>query len=159
MFGNFAVMRWSNASNSWSRLLGGLSTYGQHAASAMDTARSRILVVGGLNNDHGLYDMASNTMAKVSFTGPEAANIMDLANGMVYDPGLDAFLLRRAGAGSTIYRINAQTFYVDTLPNISGASIPASTNGVYRRFLYVPQLKGVIYFPSYEGNGWFIRTS
>ena len=159
VFGNFAVARWSNASNTWSRVLGGVSTYGQSSASAMDTARRRILVVGGENNDRGLYDMASNTMTNISFTGPDAGNIGGLANGMVYDPALDVYLLRKAGAGNTIYRINAQTLYVDTLPNTNGASIPASTNGVYGRFLYAPQLKGVIYFPSYGGNGWFIRTS
>jgi hypothetical protein len=159
VFGRYAVSRWSNASNSWTRLLGSVSAYGQSSASAMDTARNRILIVGGENNDRGLYDIASNTMSNVSFTGPNAGDVGGTANGMVYDPGLDVYLLRKAGAGSTIYRINAQTFYVDTLPNANGGSIPASTNGVYRRFLYVPQLKGVVYFPSYSGNGWFIRTS
>jgi hypothetical protein len=159
VFGGFAVARWSNASNSWSRLLSGVSTYGQSSASAMDTARNRILVVGGENNDRGLYNVASNTMTNVSFTGPNAGDVGGTANGLVYDPGLDVYLLRKAGAGNTIYRINAQTFYVDTLPNTNGSSVPSSTNGVYRRFLYVPQLKGVVYFPSYSGNGWFIRTS
>ena len=159
VFGGFSVARWSNASNTWSRLLSGVSTHGQAAASAMDTARNRILVVGGEKNDRGLYDLASNTMTNVSFTGPNAGDVGGTANGLVYDPGLDAYLLRKAGAGSTIYRINAQSFYVDTLPNANGGSIPASTNGVYRRFLYVPQLKGVVYFPSYSGNGWFIRTT
>ncbi len=161
VFGNFAVARWSSASNSWTRLLSNTGTYGQYAASAKDTKRNRILVVGGENNDRGLYDVASNSMSGVTFTGPNASALAGDANGngMIYDPGLDVYLLRKAGAGNTIYRINAQTFYVDTLPNSNGASIPSTTNGVWNRFLYVPQLKGVVYFPSYDGNAWFIRTS
>jgi hypothetical protein len=160
VFASYAVARWSSASNTWTRLLTNVATYGQYAASAMDTKRNHILVVGGQTNDRGLYDMASNTMSNVTFTGPNAADMTgDTGNGMVYDPGLDVYLLRKAGAGNTIYRINAQTLYVDTLPNTNGASIPGATNGVWNRFLYVPQLKGIIYFPSYDGNAWFIRTS
>jgi hypothetical protein len=158
-FGSYAVSRWSSASNTWTRLLSSTGTYGQYAASAMDTKRNRILLVGGETNDRGLYDVASNTMSSVTFSGPNAADLTGQGNGMVYDPGLDAYLLRKAGAGNTIYRINAQTFSVDTLPNTNGASIPNAQNGVWNRFLYVPQLKGVIYFPSYDGNGWFVRTS
>lgn len=160
VFAGFAVVRWSSASNAWTRLLTNAPAYGQYAASAVDTKRNRVLVVGGQNNDRGLYDMSSKTMANVTFTGPNASSMTgDTGNGMVYDPGLDAYLLRKAGAGSTIYRINAQTFYVDTLPNTSGSSVPSATNGVWNRFLYVPQLKGVIYFPSYDGSAWFVRTS
>ena len=73
VFGNFAVARWSSASNTWTRLLSNTGTYGQYAASAKDTKRNRILVVGGENNDRGLYDMASNTMSSVTFTGPNAS--------------------------------------------------------------------------------------
>jgi hypothetical protein len=160
VFGSFTAARWNSAANSWTRLLTNTGTYGQYAASAMDTKRNRILVVGGENNDRGLYDKASNSMSNVTFSGPNASAMTgDTGNGMVYDPGLDAYLLRKAGAGNAIYRINAQTFYVDTLPSTGGSSVPSAINGVWNRFLYVPQLKGVIYFPAYDSNAWFIRTS
>jgi hypothetical protein len=159
-FANYAVMRWSNASNAWTRLLANTPVYGQYAASALDTRRNRILVAGGLTNDRGLFDIATNTMQTVTFSGPNASAMSgDTGNGLVYDPALDAYLLRKPGAGATLYRINAQTFAVDTVPNTNGASIPSATNGVWTRFLYVPQLKGVVYFPSYDGNFWFLRTS
>lgn len=159
-FGNFAILRWSNASNSWSRLNSNSPVYGQYAASALDTRRNRILVVGGQVNDRGVYDIATNTIQTVTFSGPNASAMTGgTGNALVYDPGQDAYLMRTPGAGATIYRINAQTFSVDTLPNTGGASVPAATNGVWKRFLYVPQLKGVIYFPTYDGNFWFIRTS
>jgi len=155
---NYAVWRLSSASNTWSKL-SSQGVYGQYSASAMDTKRNRIFVQGGLVNEKHIFDIASNTWQTITFTGPNASAMTDEGNGMVYDPGLDAYLLRKQGAGNTIYRINAQTFYVDTLPTTSAASVPSTVNGVWKRFLYIPQLKGVIYFPTYDGNAWFVRTS
>jgi hypothetical protein len=158
-FANYNVLRWSNASNSWSRLLANAPMYGQYAASAVDTRRNRIFVVGGNGDDHAIYDIASNTAQNVTLTGPNAGALSGDGNGMVYDPNLDAYLLRTAGAGSTVYRINAQTFSVDTLPTTAGSGVPAAANGVWTRFLYLPQLKGIAYFPTYDGNFWFLRTN
>jgi hypothetical protein len=159
-FASYAVNRWSSATNAWTKVLSSAPAYGQYAASAMDTRRNRILVAGGGINDHAVYDIASNTMTNVTFIGPQAAVMTgDTGNGLVYDPALDAYLLRKADAGGTIYRIDAQTYSVDVLPSTSGDSVPAAINGVWKRFIYVPQLKGVVYFPSYDGNAWFIRTS
>ena len=159
-FAGYAVMRWNNSTNAWTKVLSNTATYGQYAATAMDTKRNRILVAGGTTNDRGVYDIASNSVTSVTFTGPSASAMTgDTGNGLVYEPSLDAYLLRKPDAGSTVYRINAQTFSVDTLPNTAGAQIPAAINGVWRRFLYVPQLKGVAYFPTYDGNFWFVRTN
>jgi hypothetical protein len=158
-FANHAVMRWTSATNTWSKLLTS-TVYGQYSASAMDTKRKRILIAGGLVNEHAYYDIATNTVQTMTFSGPSAAAMAaETGNGMVYDPGLDSYLLRKGESGGTIYRIDAQTFSVDTLANSGGAQIPAAYNGVWRRFLYVPQLKGVVYFPAYDGNLWFIRTN
>lgn len=154
---NYAVLRWSNASNSWSRL-SNAPMYGQYSATAVDTRRNRILAVGGNVNDHGYYDIGSNTAVNVTFTGSAAGSLGGSGNGMVYDPVLDAYLLRKDDAGGTIYRINAATFAVDTLPVSGGSAIPATTNGVWTRFLHVPKLKGVVYFPSFGSGAWFLRT-
>ena len=158
-FANFNVLRWSNASNTWTRLASATGAYGHYSASAFDTRRNRILVVGGNANDRGLYDVATNSVQNVSFSGPDAGSLNGDGNGMVYDPLLDAFLLRKEGPGSTIYRINAQTFSVDTLPNSGGTSLPTAQNGVWNRFLYVPALKGVVYVPTYTDSVWFLRTN
>ena len=157
-FTQYNVMRWSNASNNWSQVLSGTPIYGQYAATAMDTRRNRVLVVGGNGGDHALYDVAANSAQSVTLTGANAVSVSGDGNGMVYDPYLDAFLVRRADAGGTIYRINAQTFAVDTLSSTGGSQLPSATNGVWRRFLYVPALKGVVYFPTYGDNLWFVRT-
>lgn len=160
VFANFNVLRWNNSSNSWSRLLTSTSIYGQYAATAMDTKRNRVLVVGGNVNDRGLYDATANTVQSVSFTGSSAGVMTgDTGNGLVYDAVLDVFLLRKADAGGTIYRINPQTFAVDVLPTTAGDQVPSAPNAVWTRFLQVPNLKGVVYFPTYAGNAWFLRTN
>lgn len=159
-FANFSVLRWSNATNTWSRRLANTSIYGQYAPSAVDTKRSRILVASGNANDHGVYDITANTAQNITFTGPNASAINgETGSSMVYDPALDAFLFRKTGAGGTVYRINAQTFSVDILPTTGADQLPATPNGVWTRFLYVPKLKGIVYFPSYNGNLWFLRTN
>jgi len=159
VFGNWNVTRWNNAANSWSRVLSGTVTYGQYSASAVDTKRNRILVVGGNANDHAVYDITTNTMTSVSLSGPAASSLSGDGNGMIYDPLLDAYLLRKPGSGSTIYRINAQTFAADTLPVSGGSNVPAAQNGVWRRFLYVPALRGVILVPTFTDGIWFLRTN
>lgn len=159
VFSQWNVLRWSNSANSWSRMLTGTTMYGHSAASALDTKRNRVLVIGGTNSDHGYYDIATNKVTTIALGGSNAGSVSGSGNGMVYDPQLDAYLVRRADSGGTIYRINAATFAVDALPTTAGASIPTAQNGVYTRFLYVPKLKGVVYAPSYGGNLWFLRTA
>ena len=159
MFASWKVMRWSNSTNQWSTVVGNASVYGQYAASAMDTKRNRVLLVGGNANDHGIYNVATNTTQTITLTGTYASALSGDGNGMVYDPLQDAFLLRKGGSGNTVYRINASTFAVDVMTTTNGTSVPATTNGVWSRFLYVPQLKGVVYAPTYDGNLWFLRTA
>ena len=157
-FADWSIERWNNSSNTWTTMIANSSIYGQAAATAFDTRRNRILVIGGEVNDHGVYDVATNTAQNVTFTGPNAGATSGSGNGLVYDPLLDAFLLRKSGAGATIYRINAQTFSVDTLTTSAGSQIPSAINDVWSRFLYVPQLKGIAYFPAYSSGVWFLRT-
>jgi len=158
-FSNWSIDRWSSSSNTWTNLNNNSSIYGQGAASAVDTTRNRILLVGGQNGEHSYFDIATNTVTTVSFTGAGASALTGTGNGLVYDPLLDAYLFRTSAAGGTVYRIDAQTFAVDTLTTTNGSGVQASTNGVWTRFMYVPQLKGVAYFPAYSSNGWFLRTN
>ncbi len=161
VFCGWSIDRWNNATNTWTKLIGSSAIYGQGAASAHDSLRNSILVVGGTNNEHHIYDIATNKVTAISFSGTAGASIASsgTGNGMVYDPLLDAYLLRTGAAGGTVYKINAQTFAVDVLATTAGSSVPASTNGVWSRFLYVPTLKGVVYFPTFTGNAWFLRTN
>lgn len=160
-FASFSVLRWNSASNAWARRLSNTAIYGQYAASAVDTKRDRVLVVSSSSDHgHGYYNIQTNVVQTVSFSGPQAGAMSgETGNGMVYDPALDAYLYRKKDGGNLVYRIDAQTFSVDVLSTSGGSQIPVAPNGVWTRFLYVPKLKGVVYFPVYGGNLWFLRSS
>jgi hypothetical protein len=132
----------------------------------MDTTagRQRILFVGGcgsfcgFNPDHHLYTIASNAWSTVTITGVNATDVMTAnQDAMVYVPDIDRFLVRKGGAGGAVYQINPTTFEATAYPTTGGASIPATQNGPYNKFLYVPRLGGVIYVPTYDGNAWFMK--
>jgi hypothetical protein len=158
-FGNYGIYRWASSANAWSTVTTNSAIYGFEAAAALDSRRNRVLVLGGNGDDRGVFTLGTTGSQRVTLSGPAAGSVGGGGNGMVYDPWMDAYLLRKPGAGSTVYRINASTLAVDTLATTGGASIPNSINGVYRRFLFAPQLGGVVYAPSYEGNLWFLRTT
>ena len=159
---------WSRASNTWTTLSpSGSTARGHQSLSAMDTTtgRQRILFVGGCGiaacgepPDHHLYTIASNAWSTVTITGANAADVMSAGqDAMVYVPDIDRFLVRKGGAGGTVYQINPTTFEATAYPTTGGTAIPATQNGPYNKFLYVPRLGGVIYVPTYNGNAWFMR--
>lgn len=159
-FSNWNINRWDGAGNRWEQVVANSRIYGQYAAAALDTKRARIFVLGGSGKAHGYLDLAAKKVVQVPISGPAAeALLRGRGNGMVYDPLLDAYLVHTGEAGGTVHRIDAQTFKLDTLPVTGGAGQPATANGVWRRFLYVPKLKGVVYVPTYDGNVWFLRTN
>lgn len=155
-FVNFNVFQWSQSTNQWTKKLSNTSLYGQYAASALDTKRNRILVVGGNASDHGVYDLKTNQVTTVSLSG---LGFNQSQSGMVYDPQLDAFLIRTESAGGEILKVHPETWSVEKLAVSGGNQIVAATNGVWRKFLYVPALKGVVYAPRYNSNLWFLRTN
>lgn len=160
VFSNWNVNRWDSAGNHWEQVVAGSKVYGQYAAAALDTRRGRILVLGGSAKAHGAFALAEKKFVEVPFTDSAAdALLRGRGNGMVYDPLLDAYLVHTGEAGGAVHRIDAQTFKLDALPVSGGGGQPATANGVWRRFLYVPKLKGVVYVPTYDGNLWFLRTN
>ncbi|MGH7178220.1 MAG: hypothetical protein ACREJC_12640 [Tepidisphaeraceae bacterium] len=148
---NAQLMRWNQAANTWTTISNYWETSGYVAASACDTTRNRILWVdiGGAGWLLNLSDNSSQSVGGLVGGG---------AHGMVYVPELDAYLLRQDGSGSTVFRINASTFAVNSSPVTGGSGIQSSENGVYNRFVYAPRLGGVVYCAAYNGNIWFLRT-
>jgi hypothetical protein len=97
-------------------------------------------------------------MQSVSLTGSATGSVGGAGNGMVYDPWLDAYLVRTSNAGGTVYRIDAQSFAASVMATTGGGSIPSAQNDIYRRFLFAPGLGGAVYCPDYDSNMWFLRT-
>lgn len=158
---NFVFGRWDRSTNAWTPLTpSGSGPVGTETMSAMDTARGRILFLGGLSSDHHHYTISSNSFTTIALTGANAANVAGAQKGaLVYVDVLDLFLIRLDGPGGTVYQVNPITFEVTTFATTNGASIPATQNGPYNKFLYVPRLRGSIYVPSYSGNVWFLRVN
>jgi hypothetical protein len=158
-FGNYGIMRLPSATPAWEQLQSGSPIVGQGAAAAFDTTRQRILLAGGDPIEHAVYDVVADSVEIIAFGGSAAGSIVaDQGDAMVYVPSIDAFLLRKPDAGNSVLRIDAETFAVEPLDATGGEAIPETTNGVWKRFLYAPQIGGVLYFPTYEGNVWFLRT-
>lgn len=157
---NEMVNRWTRSTNTWSERVpqyGG--PYGFEAMSAFDSARNRILVVGGLADNVKLYTLSGDAMTSPTLTGSAASiNTQDGA-AMQYVSGIDKYLVRLGGSGGTVYQIDPVTWDVSTFSTTGGASIPA-TNGVapYNKFLYLPNLGGCVYTPTYSGDAWFLRV-
>jgi hypothetical protein len=151
--------RWNRSSNTFTADIGATGSVfsGAYAYSAFDTTRSRIYLQGGDNNSHQLYTLSANQWTTVTLTGANSANLPADQAGMFYVPALDAYLVRGEGAGGTVYRVNASTFEVTTYSTTGGSSIPATQNGPFNKFVYVPRLGGAVYVPSYTGNAWFLR--
>ena len=156
----FNFGRWTRSSNTFTTLSpSGSSPAGDEAASAMDTTRGRILFVGGLGADHHYYTLSSNSFTAPTFTGSSAGSASGTGAAMVYVPAIDRYLLRQGGPGGTVFQIHPTTFDVSQFVTAGGSAIPATQNGPYNKFLYVPRLGGVIYMPTYSGNAWFLRTN
>jgi len=148
--GNSAV--WRRSTNTWTALAGGVD--GFYSMSAFDTARNRFLVIS--NIDHHMYTLGTGWSA-VTFTGANASSVRFRTGAMFYVPALDAYLVRGENAGGTVYKINAATFDVTTFATTGGSAVPSTLNGPFNKFLYLPQLRGAVYLPTYEGNAWFLR--
>lgn len=157
-FPSWTVARWNASSNDWTMLLEDAAFSQDSALSALDTARGRVLFVGGDSDVARTYTLGTNEMADVSLGGDSGAVAGAGSDAMVYVEAIDRFLVRLEGAGPTVYAIDPATFEVTVFATIGGDAVPETINGVWRRFLYVPRLHGCVYVPEYETDVWFLRV-
>ncbi len=135
--------------------------------SAVDTTRSKILWTNGYGLGVFTFDIASGTLdAEHTYTGAGAAGLTALpaSAGAIYIPRLDAYLIRGAASGATVYSVNPATFAVTTLSTTGGSGIPAQSGsgaagatGVYNKWQFVPHLRGAVYLAGAAHNTWFLR--
>lgn len=165
--GNISVWKWTQTTNTWSQVDSGYPPVDPvEAASAYDTTRNRIFLLRDSTVCH-TFDPATGVMTAQTMTGASVSTLQAAAKaaGMIYEPTLDAYLVRLGrSSGGAVYRIDAATFAVTVLTTTGGTSIPATANisgspeNVYGRWLYAPRLGGVFFFPQYTANAWFLRT-
>lgn len=173
LFQDFAVARWLSSTRNTSIILNPgddlNAPVGTNGPSACDSARNRILLVGGQYSASHFYNIATNNFTPVTLTGAAAGAVGGCPAGsmMWHIPELDRFLLRNNSAGGTVYQITASgtTLTCTTFPTSGGASIPtvanndgSDPNGPYAKFIPIPQLKGIYFKPRHNQPGWFLRT-
>ena len=139
---------------------------GALGATAIDTKRNRLLWVHGYGpNTPMTADLATGAWTAQAHPASDAKTAFDAlpaSLGMVYVPQLDAFFVRAHAEGSRVFVIDAGTFAVSLLASTKGDSIPlgavlSKEEGVYTRWLFVPALQGVVYFPRAAANASFLR--
>lgn len=165
--GNISVWKWTQSSNSWSQINSGYPPVDPiEGATAYDTSRNRIFLLRD-STVHHTFDPTSGTFTSQTLSGTAATTLgaASKSAGMIYEPTLDAYLVRLGrSSGGAVYSINASTFAVTAISTTGGASVPATVNisgspeNVYSKWLYAPLLGGVVFFPAYAQNAWFLRT-
>lgn len=153
--------RWSTLS----RLPNSMNT-GALGATAVDTKRNRLLWLKGYGpNAPMVCDLATGFWTEAA-TPPSPAKTdfesLQASIGLVYIPELDKYMARANAAGSKVYVIDPITFAITYLTTTSGLTLPrgavlANEEGVYNRWLAVPILRGIVYFPRSSANAWFLR--
>lgn len=161
----YTIYKWTAATNSWSNIGGLKSMKGFGLNGAVDTNRKRALFVGGTPGGYyspctpSVLDLATDKLASVTLGGSQP-NVLafDYGPGIDYVPELDLFLARTPVAGGLVYSIDPATFAIEPWPSLGGAAIPAPKVNVFTRFRYLPNLRGIVYVPTYAANAWFLRT-
>lgn len=159
---NYSVFKWTQATNTISTVNTQWPPAVRLSATAFDTKRNRILLVKA--SGAWTYDVSAGTFTARTLQGTHAAAIMKHSRAMIYEPVLDKFLFCLGEVGSDVYVIDPVLFDVSLLPVTGGASVPAilsTTNDAYfpyTRFLYAPELGGVVWVARYASNAWFLRT-
>lgn len=150
---------------------------GSRGIMVVDTRRNRLVwMLGDAPQELVWWDLAATggSGTTVSFPASTAAtnlkNVADFqgtaarpaGSGGIYCPEADAIIVRTGPAGGTLYRIDPATYAVSELTTTGGGSILAAApltaeQGIYSRLLYVPALRGLVYFPKAESDLWFCR--
>jgi hypothetical protein len=161
-WGGRTIARFNRASGTMTTLLSDTGRWGYVIASAYDTTRNRFFLVGtgGGETSNHTYTAAGGLVVR-TLTGSAASAVLAAGQaGMVYVQAIDAYLLRTAAAGGTVYRIDANTFDCTTLATTGGSAVQAAVNGngPYNKFLYCPRLRGVVYVAVHGSNAWYLRV-
>lgn len=137
----------------------GSATY--YRPGVVDTTRNRILFVGNgyvPANGSLLYDIASGTMSAVTMSGVSVSQVVGPdGNTAWYLPATDRFIVKTKVAGN-VYIIHPTTFECAPLSVTGVGPTDDSYNGVFNKFVYVPQLGGFYYQAIHDADGWFLAS-
>ncbi len=153
--------RWTQASNTWTKLNNNNNGAGNYSGGAIDPIRNQMLVVGSYGGAYAphVLDLNGNNVP-VTFGGLGASALtLGPYPGVLYDEASDRFLVVfNSGSTIKVRRVNPVTWAVDE-PTVSGTAPAARQNGVLNAVQYVPELGGIVIANTYAGNVFFMRTA
>lgn len=161
--GAYTVNRWNQVSNTWTFNVGSLEhNYGFPSTACTDTNRRRAVILSdspGATQSY-LFDIVSGNTTPITFGDDPGFATGDHGYGMTFCPPRDRFyvMVGNMAAAGDLYEVNPETFVISPMVTTGAGAMPATAgNGVWGRFTYVPSLGGIIYFPRYVANAWFLR--
>jgi hypothetical protein len=155
---NNTVSKWTEAANTTAVIFNYPPNLTATVA-AHDPVRNRFfLLVATGQGPSQTFDPATVAFTEQTLTGSDASAILSGGVGLIYEPVLDKFLAITNAAGGTVYAIDPVTFAVTTLATAGAPPDATAGIGPYTRFQYVPKRSGVVWYPSYSTNLWFLRT-
>lgn len=148
---------------------------GAEGATAVDFTRNKLLWTHGFgqpSNEARIFTLTEpaptyfKCSAYAGAAGTELTAKWSSGVGMVYEPRLDAYLMRFFDAGSSVFAIDAASAAAGT-PNVikltttGGSTIEQQSgsgyNGVFNKFTRLPALRGVVYISGMSNQIWFLR--
>lgn len=160
--GSTHLHHWDSSEGTWTQKAAfpnnGSAAY--YRPSVFDAVRQRFVVLGdGYRLPTGImiYDVASNSWSTADLTGAAAATIAGQSAFAAYhDTATDTYVV--FAGGSTVYQVDPTTWAVTTL-SVTGATPPASVNGVFTKAVAVPALKGYAYQATGTSSLYFLAGS
>lgn len=127
---------------------------------AVDPVRNRVVYfgdaykvpLGGL-----VYDIASNAISAITFSGESVAEITTGASFAWYEPKIGKFLLK-TNLADHVYAIDPISFEVSRVMTIGGEEMPDAANGVQTRWQRMPALGGYAYYARHGDGIWFLAV-
>ena len=158
------LWRFTRASGSWARLAAlpnnGSAAY--YRAAVLDTRRNAIVILGDHYRQPAgvlIYDIAANTWANNrSLSGAQAATVTAQAGHAAhYNAAVDRYIVKTNVAGQVI-AVDPVTLEATVLATTGGTNVPQAVNGVFGKFVAMPQLGGYAYQPNGSAKLWFLAA-
>lgn len=129
-------------------------------ACAVDPVRNRVVFFGDAYRVPAgglVYDAASNSMSRISFTGTAGDITAQSYHYAWYEAKIGRFLLKTTSSDK-VYQIDPQTFAVAQVGTTGGSGMPDAMNGVHTRWQRLPNLGGYAYYPRNGSGVWFLAV-
>jgi hypothetical protein len=159
-----SLIRWNQAANTWDLVPGLVNSAGYETVLSVDTTRGRMLILSGQGNQvtPNLLTFATRAMSYPTMSGDTSITSPGGQWGTAYCPVTDRiYALDSAAAAAGLFEIHPASFVIMPKATSGAGSMPAAVNGVFGRLKKVTYASGAVgglmYFPRYSANAWFLR--